>query len=416
LAEPRGAGYALSMTSPAHRADLAVPVLMGMVFLSLIGFGVVIPLLPFYAFVFEAEAWQVTLMFAVFAAGQFFGELFWGRLSDRIGRKPVILGTILLAAFGYVALAYAPNIWLAIAARAAAGVFSGNLSTIQGYIVDVTPPEKLAGRLGLIGSAFGVGFVVGPTLGGLMAQPELGAAGFRPPLLTAAALCLVSSIGALLFVRESRERSSARSAKGPGPIAALREALADPTLQRLMGANFLSFCGFSAMWSVFGLWGAEQFGWNAKMIGLAMALTGVAAALSQGLFSGWASRRIGETRTVVWGLLVTAAFLLMEAAAPPAGIALVLMVIAVIGHTSSQPASSALISRAAPADRQGATLGANNAASAAARVAGPIAAGALFTSFGSWAPFVFAAVLITPAAGLAWMGGRSLARARRAQV
>lgn len=401
-----------SESPPPPHVDRAVPVLMGIVFLSLIGFGVVIPLLPFYAEVFQASAWQVTLMFAVFAGGQFFGELFWGRLSDRIGRKPVILTTILVSALGYVALAFAPDIWLAILARLAAGFFSGNISTIQGYIVDVTPRERVAGRLGLIGSAFGVGFVVGPTLGGLLARPELGDAGFRPPLLAAAGLCLVAAVCALVFVRESRARAHPTAARGPGPIEALGRALRDPVLVRLMSATFLSFAGFSAMWSTFGLWGAERFDWGPKAIGFVMALTGVAAAMSQGVLSGFAARRIGEVRTVIFGLVTTAAFLLAQSISPYAWLAVVLMVIAVMGHTITQPASASLVSQAAPPDEQGATLGANNAASAAARVLGPVAAGLAFSSLGSWAPFVLAAVGILPAAWLAWRGGLALARRR----
>ncbi|MDX5329714.1 MAG: MFS transporter [Caulobacteraceae bacterium] len=398
----------MSQVKPAHPAPspLAVPVLMGVVFLSLIGFGVVIPLLPFYATVFDASAWQVTSMFAVFAAGQFFGELIWGRLSDKIGRKPVILGTILMAALGYVALAFAPNIWFAIGARAVAGVFSGNISTIQGYIVDVTPQEKLAGRLGLIGSAFGIGFVVGPLLGGLLARPELGAAGFQPPLLTAAALCIAGAAGAAVFVRESRGRGMA-GARRPGPLQALAQTIGDPVLRRLMGGTFLSFAGFSAMWSIFGLWGAAEYGWGPKMIGFVMALTGIAAATSQGLLSGWAVQRIGERPTVLVGLLVTAVFLFLEALGPPMILAIILMVILVIGHTTSQPATSALISRAAPAGRQGETLGANNASSAAARVLGPVMAGVLFSGVGSWAPFVLGGLLILPAAWLIGRAGRA---------
>ncbi|HEY9217511.1 MAG TPA: MFS transporter, partial [Phenylobacterium sp.] len=159
---------------------LTLAVLLLIVFMSLIGFGVVIPLLPFYAQVFDAEPWQVTLMFSVFSAGQFVGELTWGRLSDRIGRKPVLLITIFTSGLGYVALAYAPGIWLAILARFVAGFFSGNISTIQGYMVDISPPERLAGRLGLIGGAFGIGFVVGPALGGYLFQEGVGEAGFRP--------------------------------------------------------------------------------------------------------------------------------------------------------------------------------------------------------------------------------------------
>lgn len=400
---------ATSPDSPAPHVERAVPVLMGIVFLSLIGFGVVIPLLPFYATVFDASPWQVTLMFAVFAGGQFFGELLWGRLSDRIGRKPVILLTVMVSALGYVALAFAPNIWLAILARAVAGVFSGNISTIQGYIVDVTPRERIAGRLGLIGSAFGIGFVVGPTIGGLLARPDLGAAGFRPPLLVAAVLCSIAAVCVLVFVRESRSRAAPIAAR-PGPIQGLVTALRDPVLKRLMGATFLSFAGFSAMWSTFGLWGAERFGWGPKAIGFVMALTGVAAAFSQGVLSAYTARRIGEVRTVVFGLCVTAIFLLCQAVSPWAWLAVILMVVAVVGHTMTQPASSSLISQAAPPDEQGATLGANNAASAAARMAGPICAGVAFSTLGSWAPFVVAALGILPAAWLAREGGLAITR------
>ena len=146
-----------------------MPVLLSLVFLSLVGFGVVIPLLPFYAALFDAPAWQITLMFATFSAGQFLGELTWGRLSDRIGRRPVLLVTMAASAVGYVALAFAPGIWIAILIRGAMGFFSGNVSAIQGYIIDISPRERVAGRLGLFGSAFSIGFVAGPVLGGLFA-------------------------------------------------------------------------------------------------------------------------------------------------------------------------------------------------------------------------------------------------------
>jgi MFS family permease len=205
--------------------------LLLVVFMSLIGFGVVIPLLPFYASVFDAPAWQITLMFATFSLGQFVGELTWGRLSDRIGRRPVLLITIAASMVGYVALAYAPSIWLAIAARGAMGFFSGNISTIQGYIVDVSPRDRVAARLGWFGAAFGMGFVVGPSLGGLLARPELGEAGFRPPLLVAAALCGVACLGVLFLVRESSPAAS-RATERLGPIQALRTAWAAPVCGR----------------------------------------------------------------------------------------------------------------------------------------------------------------------------------------
>ncbi len=142
--------------------------LLLVVFINLVGFGLVIPLLPFYAKSLNASPWQVTALFSAYSLGQFLAEPFWGRLSDRIGRRPVLIVTILANTVSYVALAFAPSIAWAFAIRLFSGCATGNISTIQGYMADVTPPEKRAGRMGLLGAAFGMGFVVGPTLGGLL--------------------------------------------------------------------------------------------------------------------------------------------------------------------------------------------------------------------------------------------------------
>lgn len=398
---------------PASRSPdvrLAVPVLLLIVLVSLIGFGIVIPLLPFYATAFDAPPWQVTLLFATFSAGQFMGELTWGRMSDRIGRRPVLLLTMLASAAGYAALAFAPNIWVAILIRGIGGFFSGNISTIQAYMVDVTPPQRLASRLGMIGGAFGIGFTLGPWLGGVLAHPELGAAGFHPPLLTAAGLSLVASLGVLAFVRESRSHEQHLTGR-PGPLAAIAAAWADPVLRRLLATTFVGFASFSAFWAVFGLWGQAKFGWGPKEIGAFMGVTGVAAAFSQSFFSGMLVRRIGEVPTIIAGLLVAGAFLLVQSVSP-VWMAVVAMTIAVTGHTLSQPATSALISHAAPPGRQGAILGANNAAGSAARVLGPVIAGIIFSSIGPNAPLIFAGLGMAPAAWLAWRAGRQL-RMRR---
>jgi MFS family permease len=157
-----------------------LPVLLGVVFINLVGFGVVIPLLPFFAGSFGADPWQITLLFSAYSLGNVFGEPFWGRLSDRIGRRPVLLLTIGGNALTYIALAYAPSIWAACAVRLCGGFLTGNVSTIQGYIADITPPERRPARLGLLGAAFGVGFLVGPVLGGLAAMPGMGMMGYPP--------------------------------------------------------------------------------------------------------------------------------------------------------------------------------------------------------------------------------------------
>jgi len=377
-----------------------------LVFVSMIGLGLVVPLLPFYGALFEVEAWQVTLLFATSATGQFLGELTWGGLSDRTGRRPVILITILGMALGYLVLAFAPNIWVAIAARGVSGFFSGNISTIQSYIVDVTPPDRLAGRLGLIGAAIGVGFVVGPTLGGVLAQPELGPAGFQPPLFVATALSLLAALGTLLFLRESRD-AKARAIQTPRLLAALNDALGDPAPRRLLASTFIAFTGFSSIWAVIGLWGFAEFSWGPRIVGLLMGAMGLGIVVGQGL-AGPAIRRLGEVRTIVLGLGLTGLPLALISVTPWESAAAILLVVAVTANSVSQPATSLLISRATGPDQQGAILGANAAASALAKVLGPVSSGLLFSAVGHNAPFIFAALAMGPAIYLASRGGRSL--------
>lgn len=391
----------------------AVPVLLLLVFLSLIGWGIVIPLLPFFATAFDAKPWHVTLLFALYSAGQFLGELFWGRLSDRIGRRPVLLLTVVGSALGYLALAYSPNIWAAMAIRTAAGFFSGNMSAIQGYMVDVSPPEKLAGRLGLIGSAFGIGFVVGPALGGLLARPELGAAGFQPPLLLAFGLCLMATLGILAFVRESRRLGGVPPERG-NPFAALGESLRHPVLASAFGVIAVGFFASSALWSVLGLWMDARFGWGPRQVGLVMAVTGVASALTQGVFAGVAVRRLGPGPTMVGGLLFASACLMAMAISPAGGFAAVTLTLSILGHALWQPAATAIVSRATDPDRQGAVLGAASASGSLARVLGPIFSGALFSGVGPWAPIVFAATFMLPAAWLARRAVRALQQREQA--
>lgn len=206
------------MTAEAPREDpRALIVLLSVIFLNMAGFGLVIPLLPFFGQAFDAPAWQITLMFSAFSVGQFLGEPFWGKLSDRIGRRPVLILTTAGGALAYVALALAPGIWTALAVRLVSGFLSGNISTLQGYLADITPPQQRAGRMGIMGSAFSLGFMVGPALGGLLARPELGPTGFQIPLYVAAAFGLASALGVVLFMRETIVPQTKGMVRPPAP-------------------------------------------------------------------------------------------------------------------------------------------------------------------------------------------------------
>ena len=188
-------------------------------FINLLGFGIVVPLLPFYAKSFHAPAWQIALVFSAYAIGAFFGEPFWGRLSDRVGRKPILISTVSGNLLCYIAMALAPNVWVAFLVRIVGGLMSGNGSVIQGYIADVTPPDERAGRMSLLGAAFNIGFIVGPALGGLLAHPELGHRGFQAPLFVCAGLSAICVVALTLLVKESLVKRTRASKTRTAPAA-----------------------------------------------------------------------------------------------------------------------------------------------------------------------------------------------------
>ncbi|MDQ1155266.1 MFS transporter [Brevundimonas sp. SORGH_AS_0993] len=416
--------------SPKVRAPV-LAVLFSVVFINLVGFGLVVPLLPFFAQSLKAEAWQITLMFSAYSLGQFFAEPFWGRLSDRIGRKPVLLATLTANAVGYVMLAFAPNIWLAIAVRLFTGLGAGNISTVQGYVADVTPPEQRAGRMGLIGAAFGLGFIVGPGLGGLLTQPQLGHIGYQLPIFLAAALAALAALGVIVFLRESRAKADP-AAPRPAFLSGLRDARTNPVVSRVLVVTLIYMAGFSAMESVFGLWAEQRYAWGAREVGLSFMIVGLVSVLNQGFLAGRLARRFGESRVLATGMLLFGTSLVLQVVAPVAWfpamrleigaltipvvqgwIVPIVMAVGACGMSLAMPNISAMISRASPPDRQGAMLGLNMASSSIARIFGPMVAGALFSGLGHDWPFLVGALLTIPAAVMAINAGRAIQRGRK---
>jgi DHA1 family tetracycline resistance protein-like MFS transporter len=383
-------------------------VLLSVIFLMIAGFGLVIPLLPFFAKAFDAPAWQVTLMFSAFSFGQFLGEPFWGRLSDRIGRKPVLIITIAAVAVSYAALAFAPNIAVAFAIRFATGLFAGNISTLQGAMADITPPDKRAARMGIMGAAFSAGFTTGPAIGGLLAQPGRGALGFQLPLLVAGAFALASALAVVLFVRESRPEPSTRSPQRPR-IEGLKEAWAHPVISRILLISFIVVVGFAGIEATYGLWTQARFGWGPRQIGLAFMVIGLLGAFCQGYLSGRLVRRFGEPTTLTGGLVLMGLGIATQGLAPTWPVAIMGFALVCIGQSICFPNLTALISQAAPAHRQGEMMGLNMSGMALARIGGPVVAGQLFSLVAPGAPFAMAAVLILP--GL-WFAGQVRQRVR----
>ncbi len=383
----------------------ALPTLLGVMFVNLVGFGIVVPLLPFYAKSFQAPAWQMALIFSAYAAGAFFGEPFWGRMSDKLGRKPILISTVCGNCLCYFALAFAPNIWVAFAVRFLGGMASGNGSVIQGYIADVTPPEQRAGRMSMLGAAYNLGFIVGPALGGLLAHPDAGHAGFQLPLIVAASLAGICALGIAVFVKESRGPHHRIMTVQRSRWAVAGRALTHPVIARLMAVMFLAGSAFMGIEFVFALWSQARFDWGTREVGLAFAVTGVVATFCQVLLTGPASRRYGEANVLAAGMVLTSLAIAALPLSSGMGV-VVLLCLSAFGQSIAGPNISSLISRNAESEHQGQYLGLNNAVGALARLTGPFAASVAFDHIGVDAPFYLAGILVLPAIFLAVRAGR----------
>ena len=389
----------------ATPSALAAPSLIAVIFINMLGFGIIVPLLPFYAKSFNAPAWQIALIFSAYSAGAFFGEPFWGRLSDRYGRKPLLISTITGNCLCYLALAFAPNVWVALAVRFLGGLASGNGSVIQGYIADVTPPEKRARRMAHMGAAWNVGLIVGPSVGGVFAHPEAGHLGFRLPLLIASGLAAASALSIAFFIRESRARQEVFEHQ-PSRWSAIGEAVGHPVVGRLMLLTFIVGFAFTGVESIFGLWTQARFDWGPREIGVCFAFTGVFAAVTQMFITGRLSERYGEGPMLAVGMILTMISAALQPFAPNGAVVIALMCAMAVGQSVAFPNVGALISRTADPSRTGQILGLNNAMGALARVVGPLCAGLAFAGVTINGPFFLAAFAMAPAIWLALSASR----------
>jgi MFS transporter, DHA1 family, tetracycline resistance protein len=388
-----------------------MPTLFLIVFVDLVGFGLVIPLLPFYAVRFAASPQQVTLLLATYSFMQLFTAPLWGRLSDRIGRRPVLMTSMAASALAYLWFASASTLWMLFAARALAGACAGNIAAAQAYIADVTTPENRAKGMGLIGAAFGLGFIFGPALGGYLAGNDPATANLEVPALVAAGLSVVALGGVLFLLRESLTPEQRGQSRRRGRVGAILETLRRPILSRLILIFFLVILAFAGMESTFALWAMRQFRWGPEQVGYVFAYVGVLSAILQGGLIGRLAQRFGEERLLLCGLVLIGVGLLVLPFAHDLAVLGVAVSGLALGMGLTQPSLNSLISRRADRAEQGEVLGVSQSVGSLSRVLGPALAGVLFADFGRSSPFLWGAGLIAVAFVLAFLLFRGLGAA-----
>ena len=396
---------AITPDPAARRSGAALLIPLSVMFINMLGFGVVVPLLPFYARSFHAPPWQIALLFSAYSVGSFFGEPFWGRLSDRIGRKPLLVSTVAANCLCYLALAFAPNVLTAFVFRFIGGLAAGNSSVVQGYIADVTPANERAGRMSLLGAAYNIGFIFGPALGGLLARPSAGTSGFHAPLLTASALAGISATAIFFVVKESRVHTFTAS-RQLSRWAMFGQAVRHPVVGRLMLLTVVAGLAFNGIEATFGFWAEHRYGWGPRNVSVCFTAAAVVSALAQTLLTGRLSTRYGPGTMLAAGMALTVICTGLQPFSTGGIMTIVLMATMALGQSVAFPNTSAMISRSTDEDRQGQMLGLNNAAGALARITGPLCALSLF-SIAPNGPFLVGAAIVLPAIFLALSAGRA---------
>jgi multidrug resistance protein len=367
---------------------------MGMtVFIDITGFGLVLPLLPFWAQRLGADAFVIGLITMTYALAQFLFTPLLGALSDRYGRRPVILISLVVEAVAFTMAALASALPMLLVARFVGGIGASNIGSAQAVVADVTPPEQRARGMGVIGAAIGLGFVVGPALGGLLAT-----LGIATPFWVAMGVALLNGLLVWRFLPETREAQEASpKRKGALAFAGWRQALSAPVIARLILINLLFTLAFTAMETVFALFTQQTFGWNATQNGYVFAYVGVIIVVMQGGLVGRLVRRWGERPLLIGGLALLSAGLILLPFSSTVGMLLAALGLLSVGEGAVTPTTSALLSLASSAGRQGKTLGLSQGIGSLGRIIGPLAAGWLFLTFGASAPFLAGGMLTVAA-------------------
>jgi DHA1 family tetracycline resistance protein-like MFS transporter len=386
------------MAAPSRTSLLALALV---VLTGMIGFGVFIPIFPFLALHLGASPTTTTIAMGAYSFGQLLAAPFWGLLSDRVGRKPILIVGLVGSSISYLMLAQADSITTMGFARLFGGLMAGNVGAAFAAATDVSDNTTRARHMGVLGAAFALGFIIGPAIGALLVGEEASAADYRMVCLAAAAFPALAVLIAIFGFVETLPADVRGRNRAPRPRRA--EILrARPLLARLVAVAFVMTFAQALMESTFGLWADSALRWGPSQVGWTFAGLGVTAALVQGAAAGRLTAWFGERRMLLAGLAIFTAGFAMLSLARATIPTLASVALIALGASLAAPALNSLIGAQAQEEDRGVVMGMNQSANALGRVVGPAASGAIFDSLGHSAPYAVGAAVLASAFFLAF--------------
>lgn len=363
------------------------------VFIDLLGFSLILPLLPYYAETFGASEFVTGLLIAVYALMQLIGAPLLGRLSDRYGRRPILLISVFGTFIGFLLFGFATTLWMLFAARILDGLTGGNLSVAQAYISDVTDAKNRAKGLGLIGAAFGVGFIIGPATGGVLSQY-----GYNVPAFVAAGLALINFILIYAWLPESLTKEKMEqidAQKQPSvTLEALVTALKRPFTGSLLITRFFFSLAFAIFQTIFSLYALAKFNLSARDTGFVLTYVGVLSVFVQGFLVGRLTNRFREDHLITFAVALMAVSLLGWALAPSVLWLLVVLTPTSLSGGILNTLLSSTLTKAVKPQEIGGILGLATSIESSTRIIAPILGGALLERVGTWSPGAFGAIVM----------------------
>jgi DHA1 family tetracycline resistance protein-like MFS transporter len=363
------------------------------IFVNLVGFGIIIPLLPFYAETFGASPLVIGLLFASFSLSQLIASPLLGELSDRWGRRPVLILSLIGTAISFSMLALAQSLAMLFAARIVDGLSGGNITTARAYIADVTTEEERPKAYGFLGAAFGLGFIIGPALGGAFSVIS-----YTAPIWAATVITIAATVLAWVWLPETVHRAHAG---GVSPWRALRELKTRPGLRLLLTIDFVYWMAFAVYQTTFALFGARRFGFDATHTGYLLSAFGALGVIVQGLLVAPLARKLGNRQTLVVGLICAAIGWGGSALTYSIPLFVLMLVPAAFGIGLCNATLTTLVSTAAAPGEQGRVQGAAGALESLGRTMGPVWGNAVLQGVGEGAAYGAAAGLLVGAAVMA---------------